>query len=140
MVAARTTRLTSLRSDSSEGGARLRAQVLTDSERGDRRVAEDPLVEHVAHAADEEHRDRTSTQEDARRDLDVEAGAELVVDREGRWGSSRGVAGGDVADERAELEGADDCVEQHVEDLNDGSGHGQRIEYDIRVVNRHLRI
>ena len=111
-------------------------QVLTESKRGDRLVAEDPLVSNVAHAADEEHGDCTGAQEDARRDLDVER-AELGGSSRG--GSSRGVGGGDVADERAELEGAKDCVEPHVEDLRDGSDHGQRFKHDVRVVNGHLR-
>ena len=137
MAAARTTSLTNLRSNSDDHDARRGVQVLTESKRGDRLVAEDPLVSNVAHAADEEHGDCTGAQEDARRDLDVEH-ADLG-DREGRWGFSRGVGGGDVADERAELEGANDCVEPHVEDLRDGSDHGQRFKHDVRVVNGHLR-
>ena len=128
--------MTSLRSDSNDHDTRLRAQVLTESKRGDRLVAEDPLVSNVAHAADEEHGDRAGAQEDARRDLDVER-AELG-DRGGSRGR-QGVGGGDVADERAELEGAKDCVEPHVEDLRDGSDHGQRVEHNARVINGHLR-
>ena len=112
-------------------------QVLTESKRGDRLVAEDPLVSNVAHAADEEHGDCTGAQEDARRDLDVEH-ADLG-DREGRLGSSRGVGGGDVADERAELEGANDCVEPQVDHAYPRHDRDRHVEHHVRVVNVFLR-
>ena len=113
-------------------------QVLAESEQVDRFVAEDPLVEIVARDADEEHADRAGAQEDARRDVDVERTA--LVGRGGRQGSSRDVTGGDVADDRAELEGAKDCVEPYVEDLQDGSEEGDPVEHDVPVVNGHLRL
>ena len=138
VAAARTTSLTSLRSNSNDHDTRRRVQVLAESEQVDRFVAEDPLVEIVARDADEEHADRAGAQEDARRDVDVERTA--LVGRGGRRGSSRDVTGGDVADDRAELEGAKDCVEPYVEDLQDGSEEGDPVEHDVPVVNGHLRL
>ena len=107
--------------------------MLAESEQVDRFVAEDPLVEIVARDADEEHADRAGTQEDARRDVDVERTA--LVGRGGRRGSSRDVTGGDVADERAELERAKDCIEPYVEDLHDGSDEGDRVEHDVQSLS-----